>query len=285
MVHPSDRQPSDDATAGAGAPAVSLWKRTEEIADRLRQADGIILLTDFDGSLAEITQHPSDAELPEATRTVLAELSAKPWVVLAVVTGRQLDDVQDLVDIENIDYATNHGLVVQHGEQTTGHPITETTRPKIDAICEALESRLDDIDGTLVEDKGATATIHYRRASAADVETVEDTVRTAVAEFDEDGEIRLTEGKQIIELRPSVDWDKGRAAEWLIARYTPDGEHWLPIYIGDDVSDEDAFLALGEDGITVRVGGDPDQTAAEYQLQDPHAVRDFLDWLTEHGPK
>lgn len=281
---PSDRRPTDEATSGRPEGAVSLWKRTEEIAERLQGADGVVLLTDFDGSLAEITPHPDDAELPTATREVLVELSAKPWLALAVVTGRQLEDVRELVDVENVDYATNHGLVVQHGGETTGHPIVETVEPTIRAICEALETRLADIAGTLVEDKGVTATIHYRRVDPSEIATVEEAVRAVVAEVDEENEVKLTEGKEIIELRPNVDWHKGRAVEWLLERYTPAGESWLPIYVGDDVSDEDAFRVLGEDGITIRVGGDADETAAAYWLADPSAVRDFLDWLTEHGP-
>ncbi|WP_458190385.1 trehalose-phosphatase [Haladaptatus sp. NG-WS-4] len=249
------------------------------LVKRLLDADGMLAMFDFDGSLAPIEDHPDEVTLPLATRTALQNLRDARNVQVGIVSGRGLEDLRTRVGIDGVAYAGNHGLELDAGDERLVHPVAEDARDDIRSLCDDLETRLATVEGAFVENKGVSASIHYRLVSDDRVSAVERAVREVAHEPDD---VRLTSGKQVFELRPDVDWHKGRAIRWLYDRYVPDEQTWVPLYVGDDVTDEDAFDVLPESGLGVKVGSVP-PTVAGYRVSDPTAVRSTVEWLAEYG--
>ncbi|HKJ59621.1 MAG TPA: trehalose-phosphatase, partial [Halobacteriales archaeon] len=150
----------------------------------------------------------------------------------------------------------------------------EALRPAVERACDAVEARVGRVPGCLVERKGPTATVHYRRTPPDRVPEVRAAVEAAAG--GEPG-LRLVRGKQSLEVRPTVDWDKG-AAMRRVVEDAPGG--WAAVYLGDDTTDEDVFAALEPDDVGVRIGDDAD-TAAGVTLPGQDAVAPFLAWLDE----
>ncbi|QLG29801.1 trehalose-phosphatase (plasmid) [Halorarum halophilum] len=256
-----------------GPPALRFRNPWPRLRDRISDAPGILLCLDFDGTLAPIVDDPEDATLHPGARPVLRRLVDDPTVEVAVVSGRSLADLRERADIDDVLYAGNHGLELGDDDGSTVDPKAASLRPAIERAVADLRERLADVPGTLVEDKGVTATVHYRRTPPERV----DEVRTAVEVVGEPADdLRLTYGKSVIELRPDVPGGKDRAVRRLREDY-PD---FLPVFVGDDVTDEDAFRALPGRGIAVLVG-DRDRTAASLRVGDPDGAIEFLRWLAD----
>ncbi|WP_137283958.1 trehalose-phosphatase [Halorussus salinisoli] len=256
----------------------SLRENLYVVVEELVEHDGMLVALDFDGTLAAIENRPEDATIPDPTREAVSALAAEPNVEVAVVSGRELADVRERVGIPGISYAGNHGLEI-HADEYTVHPTASEAEQDIAELCDLLAEELAEIDGVIVENKGVTATIHHRLVADDEVPTVVKAVETLVATRDD---VRLTTGKDVLELRPAVEWDKGEAVRELYDELVPDDEEWLPIYVGDDTTDEAAFSLLGDRGLGVKVGDDPG-TEAPYRVADPVAVRAILSWLSEYG--
>ena len=246
--------------------------------EHLQDADGLLVLLDFDGTLAPIADRPDAVALPDATRDVLTDLRDARGVRVGVVSGRGLADLRDRVGVDGLGYAGNHGLELRVDGETR-HPVGSDFRSTIGQVVADVESRLADVEGAFVEDKGVTASVHYRLAPDDAVPAVERAVRSAAADADD---VHVTTGKAVLELRPDVDWDKGRATRLLYDRWVPDDEVWSALYVGDDRTDEDAFRALPDAGFGVAVGHDA-ETAADYHVPDTDAVREALRWLADRG--
>lgn len=255
----------------------NLYAVVEELVDH----EGLLVALDFDGTLAAIERRPEDATIPEPTREAIRALAAKPNVEVAIVSGRELADVRERVgldDTASVSYAGNHGLEI-HADEYEVHPEAEAAEREIDAICDLLADELGDTEGVIVENKGVTATVHHRLVADDEVPLVEGAVETLVSSRDD---VRLTTGKDVLELRPEVEWDKGEAVRELYDELVPDDERWLPMYVGDDTTDEAAFSVLADRGLGVKVGHDPG-TEAPYHVTDPESVRTVLSWLNEYG--
>lgn len=264
--------------------AVEHFERvTARIADR-RPA----LFLDFDGTLSPIVERPEDARLAPGLEAVLRRLAAK--VPVAVVSGRDRADVERKVGLEGIAYAGSHG----HDTRTaSGRRLPSVVdEGALEALAEAarqLERDLAGVPGARVERKQAALAVHWREVAAARVGEVEAAARRA---DDAHPDLRLRRGRRIFELVPAVDWDKGRAVDWLLDHLELDRDAVLPIYLGDDVTDEDAFARIAPEGLGILVGdleereGDRD-TAATLRLADPAAVGTFLErldgWLERQG--
>ncbi|GAA0247872.1 trehalose-phosphatase [Haladaptatus pallidirubidus] len=258
----------------------SLRTNLYVLVNRLRDTDGLLAMFDFDGSLAPIENRPEDVELPPATRTALEELRGTEDVEVGVVSGRGLNDLRERVGIDGITYAGNHGLELYTDDERKVHPVAKDSEDEITSLSDELESELADVDGAFVENKGVTASVHYRLVEDAEgISAVQKAVENAVRESDD---IRVTSGKQVLELRPDVEWHKGRAIRWLYDHHVPNDETWLPLYVGDDRTDEDAFETLPKSGLGVKVGRQP-PTVAGYHVTNPSSVQTVLAWLVEYG--
>ncbi len=247
----------------------------EEIEERFDGRRAAVFL-DYDGTLTPIVSRPEDALLDGDMRGAVLELAGQCTV--AVVSGRGLEGVRDLVGIEDIYYAGSHGFEMagpggfQRENEEAGRFL-----PDLDRAQARLERELAAVPGSQVERKRFTIAIHYRNVADEHLPRVEEALASANRAFPG---FRRTEGKKVYELQPDIDWNKGRAVEWFMEALSLGGPQCVPLYIGDDVTDEDAFEALKARGITVVVGEEPRCTRAQYRLRDTGEVGAFLARLT-----
>jgi trehalose 6-phosphate phosphatase len=259
---------SNDTQATRDLPsALAHWP---EIAARLRGRRPVVFL-DYDGTLTPIMQNPDEAFLAEATRDLVRRLAAR--VPVAIVSGRGRDKIMHFVAMDEISYAGSHGYDISgphgsfHWQQDPG---------LLEAMSRAsagLRQALAGLPGVAVEEKRFSTAVHYRRAEPADLPEIERRVDQVLAG---EPELMKTYGKKVFELRPGIDWHKGRAVLWLLEALGHDGDDVLPIYVGDDVTDEDAFEALRERGLGILVSEHPRPSAATYAVRDPDEVRELL---------
>lgn len=268
--------------AAGGLPHAS--ERVDEWAAAWSRTGRLLLLLDFDGTLAPIVERPELAAIPPATREVLDRLLAARGVEAAIVSGRGMADARERAGIRGIPYAGNHGMEIEGPGVHRIHPEAAAARPALETARRRLSRELREVPGTLVEDKGLTLSVHYRLVDRAQVPRVRDTV-AAIAAASPD--LHVTEGKEVLEVRPRVDWHKGRAVEFLLDHLEPAAG--MPVlYLGDDTTDEDAFRVLRErragEGVLV-ADPPPEQTAASSFLRDPSEVAGLFADLAARAPE
>ncbi|HEY4129724.1 MAG TPA: trehalose-phosphatase, partial [Gemmatimonadaceae bacterium] len=250
---------------------------TPALADRLSGAP-LILLLDIDGTLAPIAARPDEAGVPAETREVLDALSKTPSVILVAVSGRAVDDARRVLDVEHAWVIGNHGAEL--GEP--GRPATARAdvAPFADAVATAVRRATESLAsyrGVIVEDKRWTLSIHYRLARR----NVVPSVIAKATDIANALHLRVTLGKEVIELRPPVDVHKGSASIELIERFGALHDGASLLCAGDDRTDEDMFRSVrarDPRAVTVHVTGHLDgaETAAEFVVADPTAVRELL---------
>jgi trehalose 6-phosphate phosphatase len=255
--------------AGQRRSPLPLSDDIDDIAVRVASASHVGLFLDFDGTIAPIVPNPTSAEIDSEIHSILNRLAAWPELTLSIVSGRALADLRGRVGIRDAIYVGNHGLEIESDSIQFRHPDAETRQPDLRSLLILLRGALVGIEGAEVEDKGLTASVHFRRVAPDERERVRGTTLRTVA-----GSPSFTyrEGKMVVEVRPRVDWHKGCAVKWIRTNILP--SYSLPIYMGDDTTDEDAFGVLPE-GITVKVG-QPGSTRAQYWLPDVPEVGQFL---------
>jgi trehalose 6-phosphate phosphatase len=259
-------------------------RRMSELPDGLQALDLTTerqpaVFYDFDGTLSEIVEDPDSARLVDGAADALTALSAACPV--AILSGRDLADVRERIGLPGLWYAGSHGFELT-GPDGTHHqnPEAAASIPVLTGAAADLADQLGHIPGVVVEHKRFGVAVHYRNAARDRVGEVAAAVRTAGQRT----ALRVTTGREVIELRPNMDWDKGKTLHWVLD-YIRDNEGagpLLPIYLGDDITDEDAFDAVDDDGIAilVRHSDDGDRaTAARYALDDPDRVREFTERL------
>jgi len=236
----------------------------------------MLVALDFDGTLAPIVPHPDDAALPADTRRAIERLAGRSDTRVAVISGRALADVRDRVGVESLYYAGNHGLEIEGPQLRRSHPVTGEAIEALRTCVDRLRPELAEMPGVLVEDKGLTLSVHYRMAPDART-VVENAVVRGCAEI---AGLRVTHGKMVVEVRPELDWDKGRAARFLIDSLLTETAEAPVLFAGDDRTDEDAFLALAGRGDGIVVGDPPPaDTAATFHLRGPHELPALLEGL------
>jgi trehalose-phosphatase len=262
-----------------------LFDEWDSIVGRLGGAH-LLLMLDFDGTLAPIAPTPEEAALPAETRALLARLASGERCTVAVVSGREIGDLKRKVELAGIVYVGNHGLEVDGADTPAECAVPPDGRETIERLVESLGSKLERIPGILIEDKGSAVAVHYRLAGADYAPSVETAVREAVLECDAENVVAVSRGKRVVELRPRTDCDKGKVVSSLFARERRrrDGEAVVPLYVGDDITDEDAFESLAEDGITVYVGK-PGCSRARYYVRSAGEVAKLLERLVERCGK
>jgi trehalose-phosphatase len=254
---------------------------TELLPDALERYDDIArdlagrrpaVFLDYDGTLTPIVERPELATLSDSMRAVLAELSRLAPVV--IVSGRDRLDVTRLVGLDGLVYAGSHGFDIAGPDGLAReHPDAEPYRETLAAAATELEAKLAGIEGALVERKRFAVAVHWRLVAPAEVPRVATAVDESVGRL---AGLRKTGGKAVFELRPRIEWDKGRAVLWLLEALGLAGQETVPLYLGDDETDEDAFRALAGSGIGILVAEAPRRTAAAYSLRDTDAVERFL---------
>ena len=233
---------------------------------------------DYDGTLTPIVDHPEQATLAAGTRDRLTRLARRCPVT--IVTGRDIAVMREFVRLDQLGYAGCHGMDID-GPRGSGlrYEAAANLLPEVDSAERALRAALDGIGGALVERKRYSVSTHYRLAAPGDVARIDAAVRDVALDHPA---LRREGGKKVFELRPDIDWDKGRAVEWLIEALEIDPS--AVVYIGDDVTDEDAFSHLGGAGVSIVVASSDRPTAARYRVRNPGEVIRVLDLLLEALP-
>ena len=254
-----------------------VWEREREIRARLAGMTPAVFL-DYDGTLTPIVERHDQAFLADAMRATVRALARECPV--AVVSGRDLAAMRALVGLEGLYYAGSHGFEI--GGPEGWHDALEKgveALPELDRAERELGRALHGIEGHALERKRFSIAIHYRRVAAGDLERLERAVDRVAADHPQ---LRKGHGKKVLRLQPDIDWDKGHAVRWLLERLDLDRPDVLPLYIGDDLTDEDALAVLRERGIGIVVRGEDDArpTAARYALADCADVQRFLELLT-----
>jgi trehalose-phosphatase len=271
------------------------------VAERLAGSPLVVML-DVDGTLAPIAPRPEDATVPRETSRVVAALAALRHVRVALVSGRAAADARRMVGVANVWVIGNHGFeVVSPDGGELSRPELEHWRSAVARAARQIAPLLEPVRGVLLEDKRWTLSIHYRLAEPAVVPRLIESVERAAAPLG----LLVTRGKMVLEVRPDVRLDKGTAVLRLATELgaLPSGDGGLAavsvvneeaagvrgsaVFVGDDRTDEDAFRALRARSarpVTVRVThGEEMTTAAEFSVEDPAAVRVFLEWLLERS--
>ena len=263
---------NEPTTTIADLPTVGSDAR--DLLDRLAGREPAVFL-DYDGTLTPIVERAEDATIDEGVRTTIRDLSQ--LCTVAIVSGRDLADVRSMVGVDGIWYAGSHGFDIIAPDGTSTQHGTDFLAA-LDAAEEELRPRLAGIAGARLERKRFAIAIHFRQVGPDDVAAVEQAVRGVAAEHDD---LKITGGKMIFELRPNLDWNKGSALLSLLDTLELNRDDVVPLYIGDDETDEDGFRALAGRGIGLVVRGEDDTrlTTAQFALEDPAAVVALLDAL------
>jgi len=242
-----------------------------EIKVRLKNRR-VALFLDYDGTLTPIVRRPEMAILSGEMRETVRRAAEKFFV--AVVSGRDLEDVRNLVGIPSLCYAGSHGFDIsgpkgKHLEYQKGGDI----QPELKKAEKEIETRVKTVRGAHVESKKFSFAVHFREVSPEEEPKIENIIDEILSNFHD---LRKSHGKKVFEIQPDLDWNKGKALLWLLEAFHLDIPDVLPIYIGDDVTDEDAFHVLEDKGIGIVVGENNRISAAQYRLNDPMEVCRFL---------
>lgn len=254
--------------------AKALHHERAELVARLRAVASLFCGLDYDGTLAPLAPTPAAAVPYPGTEAVLRRLLRRPGVRVAIVTGRPIADVQGFLNLPEAYYVGIHGLELKRpGVSVDYSNAGRRVRAVLPEIAERLRRHIHGSPGLLIEDKGAALALHYRLASIGDAERGRAIVEDAVAELIRRGEpLDLLYGHEVVEVRPR-GVDKGKALCELLVNDAADAR---ALYIGDDQTDEDAFVALPADAVTIRVGPRDVETAAAYQVDGPAEVHALL---------
>jgi len=249
----------------------SALEHVQEIAT---SSGSVAVFLDYDGTLTPIVRHPENALLSDSMRQAVRDLAARGQV--AILSGRDLDDVRRRVKIDGIVYAGSHGFDIA-GPRGLRRQVATEFLPKLTIAEKELHEALDGIPGARVERKHFSIASHYRNVKESNLPRVEQAVRAVAARH---RELRRIDGKKVYELLPRFDWDKGKAVVWLLEMFGSKRGNVRPIYIGDDSTDEDAFRALEQSGIGILVSEQSRPSAARYALKNPEEVERLLRELT-----
>ncbi|WP_338243769.1 trehalose-phosphatase [Aurantiacibacter hainanensis] len=257
-------------------------KHFAEIARELEGRSPAVFL-DYDGTLTPIVDSPELAVLDDDIRSTIRRLAG--LCTVAIISGRDRADVARLVGLDELIYAGSHGFDIGGpGGLEKQHERAKEFLTPLDRAEARLSNALASIKGAIVERKRFAIAVHYRLvdpARAADVEAAVDRTVADGAIEDAGPMLRKTGGKKVFEIRPDVAWDKGRAVLWLLETLDLDRPDILPIYIGDDETDEDAFRALRDRGLGIMVGDVPQNSAAKCVLGAPTDVAELLGKLIQ----
>ncbi len=240
----------------------------------------LALFVDYDGTLTGLRDHPSQAVLSPGMRAALRACAARDDTHVAVVSGRALSDIRQLIGEPGLTYAGNHGLEISGPDfDDFVHTDLVHYRTRTEELAKELEALA--VDGAWIEAKGPTLTYHYRAVP----EARRPELAREASGIIERGGYQARGAHCAVEARPPIGWDKGRAVLHILReRYGPSwSESLRVIYVGDDDTDEDAFRFLAGLAMTFRVGSASSLTAAQRRLPNVDAVMKLVEWLAQRA--
>ena len=233
-----------------------------------------VLFLNYGGTLTPNIRKTKDAELSKKVRRALQK--AAQLMPVTIVSGRDVKELRDRVDLPELIYAGSYGLEILgqdlHLELPDGIDVLED----LDKAAAELAELLAEFPGVSIQRKRFAIAVHYQKKDTIEAAYVEATVEQVQMRLPR---LRKTGGKEVFELLPNIDWDKGRAVKWLLAELGLDGPDSLPIYIGDDMTDEDAFRSLRGVGIGILVTKRPQPSLATYRVSNSGDALEVLNHL------
>jgi len=255
---------------------INFFENLNEIKGRFTKKEPVIFL-DYDGTCTPIVATPDLAVLSDDMRDAIQKLSSKYKV--AIVSGRATNDVRLKVKIDGLFYAGSHGFEIHYPDgQIKINDEAAKIRPIIDKVYAIILDKVKHIEGHLVEHVKYTITAHYRNVADADVSKVEQAVDVALAQYPQ---LKKNSGKKVFELKPKLDWHKGKAVEWIYNIFLQENKDILPFYIGDDTTDEDAFRFLKDKGFGILVADPVRKSDGEFVIKDTNEVKKVLEFFIE----
>lgn len=254
----------------------SAFAKEGEIRRRL-SGKQMALFLDYDGTLTPIVDTPDAAIMADDMRSAVRRLAE--LCTTAIVSGRARSKVYEFVRVDGVFYAGSHGFDIAGPRGSTiQHEEGKRFLPEIEKAYRRIAERIHGISGALVEHTGFSLSVHYRLVPQDQVSQVERIVDQVLAEHPS---LRKSLGKKVFEIRPAIEWDKGKAVEWILRALDLDKAEVAPIYLGDDATDEDAFKVVRDTGIAILVAESPRRSAASYSLRDSKEVKEFLTLLID----
>lgn len=258
------------------------FSHLQTIDELVRAHKKIILLTDFDGTLTPIREHPDLAILSEEIRQILLKFSQNKTFFLGIVTGRSLRQIKKLINIPNILYAANHGIELEGPGIRFCSPEAKKARYNLWHVYMQLFKSLRHIEGIYLEDKGYAVSLHYRMVKkTSDMDLIAKTFDSITKPYIERNALSLSPGKMVYEIRPPVTWNKALTIQWLLTNYFPlnFGTDALLVYLGDDKADIEVFHTLKGKELTIFVGNPSETTTADYFVYSPDEVKTLFEHL------
>jgi trehalose 6-phosphate phosphatase len=257
-------------------PIITYGKLLKEIFPKEKK---LVLFFDFDGTLSPIVKNPEEAYISDEMKRALKKCSDK--FTVSIISGRDMDDVKSRVGIDKLIYAGSHGFRITGPDGLSmEHEKSEEILPVLDKAGKKLMNKFSDgPEGVQVERKKYAIAVHYRNADESNLHEINNKIKEVLKQYPE---MKTGKGKKIIEIKPGHDWHKGNAVRWILDRLDLwNNPEVLPVYIGDDVTDEDAFKTLHNKGLSIIVGSHDQLTAANYKLSDVDEVSVLLNKLYE----
>lgn len=253
-----------------------LFLYWDRLKDELRNKS-LSLFLDYDGTLTPIVKIPVKAVIPKETKEIVRRLSKDYNCKLAIISGRSLKDIKNIVGIKDIVYAGNHGLEMEGPKIKFECHVPPRLKSIIRRIKDELTRNLLRINGVLIEDKGLTISVHYRLVNKKEIPWVKNKFSEVIQPYIKQDRIKINRGKKVYEIKPPVMWNKGKVVLRILKRqgFIKGMNKVFPIYIGDDITDEDAFKVIKNKGLTIRVGRSK-KSNAQYYLRNTREVIKFL---------
>ena len=242
----------------------------------------LVLLFDFDGTLAEFDPDPAAPVLSQSRRERIEAIARRDDVSVGIVSGRRLDDLRGRTRLPaSIYLAGLHGNEIEVADRHWEHPDLHRGEELVAGLADSLSAVVEEFPAAFIEDKRASVAIHARRAPEPERKKIFAAANVFAAPWILDGRVRPLEGDAVVEFLPNVGSHKGEATQWIVADVEARRQRpaWVA-YVGDDITDEDAFRAITS-GIAVLVGLRP--TAATHKLNGIADVDLFLSFLASAG--
>ena len=254
---------------------LNFFDRIDKIAGMIGNKQLFIFL-DYDGTCTPIVNTPQGAVLSDEMQMTLQELARQ--LKIGIVSGRTVEDVRSRVSIDNIFYAGSHGfeIVDPKGNLVLNKDATRI-RHTVDEVHQRLENRLKNVPGAFIEHVKFTISAHYRLVLDSDFMMVKEAVDDILKDYKY---LRKTTGKKVFEIRPKINWDKGKAVNFMLKLLGFDQKKDIAVYIGDNISDEVVFNVLDGKGINILVARELQRpTRANYIVKDPEEVKKVLEFF------
>lgn len=272
--------------------ALSMFDQIVEVA----KGKQIVMFLDYDGTLSPIVKDPESAFMSEAMRNAVRSLAS--CFPTAIISGRCREKVFEFVGLSELYYAGSHGMDIMgpvegsNGIKASGEKAHDGKGNEVvlfqpakefestmDKVFNVLEEIVRRVNGAKIEHNKFSISVHFRCVQEEDWAVLAEEVQAAMHFFPS---LHLTQGRKVLEVRPSIAWDKGKALEYLLNALGLEGRADIfPIYIGDDRTDEDAFKVLNKQnhGLGILVSTAVKETNAQSSLRDPSEVLEFLQCL------